>query len=51
MSGYVIDLLMNITGVSKDMAISGSGQCGKGYKEWVRVSGGGPCLKTEVKIG
>ena len=51
MSGYVIDLLMNITGVSKDMAISGSGQCGKGYKEWVRVSDGGPCLKTEVKIG
>lgn len=51
MSGYVIDLLMSISGVSKDMEISGSGQCGKGYKEWVRVSDGGPCLKAEVKIG
>ncbi|MDD2258814.1 MAG: TldD/PmbA family protein [Bacilli bacterium] len=51
MSGYVIDLLMSISGISKDMVISGSGQCGKGYKEWVRVSDGGPCLKAEVKIG
>lgn len=51
MSGFVIDLLMSISGISKDMEISGSGQCGKGYKEWVRVSDGGPCLKAEVKIG
>ena len=51
MSGYVIDLLNSITAVSKDFEVIGSGSCGKGYKEWVRVSDGGPCLKARVKIG
>ena len=51
MSGYVIDLLNSITMVSKDFEIIGSGSCGKGYKEWVRVSDGGPYLKAKVKIG
>ena len=51
MSGYVIDLLESISMVSKDFKVSGSGSCGKGYKEWVRVSDGGSCLKAEVKIG
>ncbi|MDD4000480.1 MAG: metallopeptidase TldD-related protein, partial [Bacilli bacterium] len=51
MSGYVIDLLNSITAVSKDFKIIGSGSCGKGYKEWVRVSDGGPYLKARVKIG
>ena len=51
MSGYVIDLLNSITAVSKDFEVSGSGSCGKGYKEWVRVSDGGPYLKAKVKIG
>jgi len=51
MSGYVIDLLNSITAVSKDFEIVGSGSCGKGYKEWVRVSDGGPYLKAKVKIG
>lgn len=51
MSGYVIDLLNSITAVSDDFEIIGSGSCGKGYKEWVRVSDGGPYLKAKVKIG
>ena len=51
MSGYVIDLLNSITAVSKDFEIIGSGSCGKGYKEWVRVSDGGAYLKAKVKIG
>jgi TldD protein len=51
MSGYVIDLLKSISAVSKDFVVTGSGQCGKGYKEWVRVSDGGPYLKARVKIG
>jgi TldD protein len=51
MSGYVIDLLQSITAVSRDFNVIGSGSCGKGYKEWVRVSDGGPCLKAKVKIG
>ncbi len=52
MSGYVIDLLQSISMISKDeFDVCGSGSCGKGYKEWVRVSDGGSCLKAEVKIG
>lgn len=51
MSGHVIDLLNSISAVSKDFEVVGSGSCGKGHKEWVRVSDGGPCLKAKVKIG
>lgn len=51
MSGYVPDLLKSITMVSDDFEISGLGHCGKGYKEWVRVSDGGPALKVRVKLG
>ena len=51
MSGYVPDLLKSISMVSDDFVITGSGMCGKGYKEWVRVSDGGPALKVRVKLG
>ena len=30
--------------------LSGSGYCGKGYKEWVKVSDGGPAIKARVTI-
>ena len=50
MSGYVPDLLKSITAVSNEFKIIGSGSCGKGYKEWVRVSDGGPALKARVKL-
>ena len=51
MSGYVPDLLGSISMVSDDFKIIGAGACGKGYKEWVRVSDGGPALKVKVKLG
>lgn len=52
MSGYVIDFLESISMISKEnFNVIGSGSCGKGYKEWVRVSDGGASLKAEVKIG
>ena len=51
MSGYVPDLLKSITMVSDELEIIGAGGCGKGYKEWVRVSDGGPALKAKVKLG
>ena len=52
MSGYVIDFLQSISMISKEsFNVIGSGSCGKGYKEWVRVSDGGACLKAKVKIG
>lgn len=51
MSGYVPDLLKSISMVSDDFRVIGAGMCGKGYKEWVRVSDGGPALKVKVKLG
>ncbi len=51
MSGYVPDLLKSISMISDDFQVIGSGSCGKGYKEWVRVSDGGPALKAKVKLG
>ena len=51
LSGYVPDLLKSISMVSKDCRIVGSGMCGKGYKEWVRVSDGGPSVKARAKLG
>ena len=50
MSGSVPDLLKSISMISDDFLVRGEGFCGKGYKEWVRVSDGGPCLKARVKL-
>ncbi|MBQ4099873.1 MAG: TldD/PmbA family protein [Clostridia bacterium] len=50
MSGSVPELLKSITMISDDFEVIGAGSCGKGYKEWVRVSDGGPCLKVKVKL-
>lgn len=50
-SGYVVDLLSSISMVSKDVHVHGSGMCGKGYKEWVFVSDGGPYLKARARLG
>ena len=51
MTGYVPDLLGNISMLSKDCQVFGSGGCGKGYKEWVKVSDGGPYIKTKARLG
>jgi TldD protein len=50
MSGFVPDLLKSITMISDEFIEEGAGSCGKGYKEWVRVSDGGPHLKAKVKL-
>ena len=50
MSGSVPELLKSISMVSDDFKIIGAGSCGKGYKEWVRVSDGGPAVKVRVKL-
>ena len=50
-SGYVIDLLNSISMVSNKVIVHGSGMCGKGHKEWVYVSDGGPYLKAEARLG
>ena len=50
MSGYVPDVLKSISMISDGFKVIGSGGCGKGYKEWVRVSDGGPALKLRCKL-
>ncbi len=50
MSGSVPELLKSIAMISEDFKVIGSGACGKGYKEWVRVADGGPALKVRVKL-
>ncbi len=50
-SGYVPDVLGAISMISSDFELSGSGACGKGYKEFVKVSSGGPCVKTRMNLG
>ncbi len=51
MTGYVPDLLGNISMRSADRVVEGNGACGKGYKEWVKVADGGPYLKTKARLG
>ena len=50
MTGYVPDLLKSISMLSKDFEAGGSGFCGKGYKEWVKVSDGGPYIKAKIHL-
>ncbi len=51
MTGYVPDLLGSISMISKDSALAGNGYCGKGYKEFVKVSDGGPYMKAKAVLG
>ena len=51
MTGYVPDLLGSVSMVSTDRESFGTGYCGKGYKEFVKVSDGGPYLKARAVLG
>lgn len=51
MTGYVPDLLKSISMVSDESFYCGSGYCGKGYKEYVKVSDGGPYIKANIRLG
>ncbi len=44
--GFLPDILRNITHVGQKLEVEGAGACGKGHKEWVRVSEGGPHIKV-----
>ncbi|MBN2626950.1 MAG: TldD/PmbA family protein [Spirochaetales bacterium] len=50
LTGYVPDLLQAIDMVSPDFELSGSGACGKGHKEMVKTSTGGPYIKTKGRL-
>lgn len=49
-TGYVPEILESITMVSRDLEINGLGMCGKGYKEWVKVTDGGPYLRLRSRL-
>ena len=51
LTGYVPDLLKSVSMMGKDVELSGSGYCGKGYKEWVKVSDGGAYMKARIRLG
>ena len=51
LSGYVPDLLKSVTMMSAAPALSGSGYCGKGHKEYLKVSDGGPYMKARIRLG
>lgn len=50
MTGFVPDLLKSISMVGNDRHISGLGMCGKGHKEWVKNTTGGPHLKMKARL-
>ena len=50
-TGYVPDLLHSITMMGPRVEISGLGMCGKGHKEWVKVSDGGPFVRLRARLG
>jgi TldD protein len=49
-TGYVPDLLESISAVGSDFELS-AGTCGKGHKEMVPVSSGGPHLRMKARLG
>ncbi len=51
MTGYVPDLLGSISMLTADRCVFGNGACGKGYKEWVKVTDGGPYMKAKARLG
>ena len=51
MTGYVPEVLGSISMAGGELRLSGSGMCGKGHKEYVKNSAGGPYLKCRLRLG
>lgn len=51
LTGSVPELLQSISMATPRVETCGLGYCGKGYKEWVKVSDGGPYLKAKGRLG
>jgi TldD protein len=51
MTGYVPDVLGSVSAASGEVVMSGTGMCGKGHKEYVKNSMGGPYLKCRLRLG
>lgn len=50
LTGFVPDILQSISMVGDDLEITGLGYCGKGHKEIVKVTMGGPHLKFTARL-
>ncbi len=50
-TGFVPELLHSVSMVGKARTIKGLGFCGKGHKEWVKVTDGGAYLKLRARLG
>lgn len=50
MTGFVPDILQSISMVGNNLAITGLGYCGKGHKEIVKNTMGGPHLKFKARL-
>ena len=51
MTGFVPDLLKSISMIGTEVKLYGTGYCGKGHKEFVKTSNGGPLIKAKVRLG
>ena len=51
LTGYVPDLLKSVSMMGGTVELEGGGYCGKGYKEWVKVSDGGAYMKARIRLG
>jgi len=49
-TGSVPRLLQSVDGVGSEVVEASLGSCGKGYKEWVKVTDGGPALRLHAVI-
>ena len=49
-TGSVPRLLQSVDGVGREVVEASIGSCGKGYKEWVKVTDGGPALRLRAVI-
>jgi len=50
LTGYVPDLLNSMSMVSEEVELTGGGYCGKGHKEFVKTSSGGPFIKARGRL-
>jgi TldD protein len=51
MTGYVPDVLASVDGLGAELEVKSGGTCGKGHKESVRTSTGGPFVRCRMKLG
>lgn len=51
LTGYVPELLQSVDMISREYAFSGASSCGKGFKEMLTVSTGGPWIRAKIRLG